>query len=42
VNTGGIFTATGDGSLYLGANDNFFEDNIGSYYAVVNMIDLTP
>jgi hypothetical protein len=42
VNTGGIFTATGDGNLYLGANDNFFEDNIGSYYAVVNMIDLTP
>lgn len=42
VGSGGVFTASTDGTLYLGANDNFFEDNIGSYSALIQVIDFTP
>jgi hypothetical protein len=42
VGSGGIFTTAADGALYLGPNDNTFEDNIGSYYALISVLDLTP
>lgn len=35
VGAGGSYTATADGELFLGANDNTFTDNVGAYYVVV-------
>ena len=42
VGSGGVFTARTAGVLYLGANDNFFEDNIGAYSALIQVVDFTP
>jgi hypothetical protein len=35
VGSGGVFTAPTAGELYLGANDNTFTDNVGSYHAII-------
>ena len=40
VASGGFFTAQTDGELFLGPNDNTFEDNVGSYYAIITAVDL--
>lgn len=39
VGSGGFFTAASDGELFLGPNDNTFEDNVGSYFAIVTAVD---
>lgn len=38
VGSGGVFTARVDGELWLGANDNTFTDNVGSFYAVITTL----
>jgi hypothetical protein len=35
VGSGGFFRADAAGELFLGANDNTFTDNVGSYYAII-------
>ncbi len=35
VGAGGVFTAAESGVLQLGPNDNFFDDNVGSFHAIV-------
>jgi hypothetical protein len=40
VGSGGFFTARSDGELFLGPNDNTFEDNVGSYFAIVTAVEL--
>ena len=36
VGSGGIFVADRDGELFLGPNDNTFEDNVGAYYVIIS------
>ena len=36
--SGGIFRAQSAGEIFLGANDNTFEDNVGSFYVVIQVI----
>lgn len=35
VGSGGVFKARVDGELELGPNDNYFEDNLATYHAIV-------
>ncbi|MBN1312586.1 MAG: hypothetical protein JXB30_14315 [Anaerolineae bacterium] len=35
VGAGGVFTAKVDGELELGPNDNYFDDNLATYHAIV-------
>ncbi|MEO1287051.1 MAG: hypothetical protein AAFV93_04730, partial [Chloroflexota bacterium] len=35
IGAGGTFTASNSGELFLGANDNTFSDNVGSYYVII-------
>jgi hypothetical protein len=39
VGSGGMFTAKVDGELELGPNDNFFDDNLATYHAIIVVLD---